>query len=539
MVRALALALVLCALPALAKPPRLTLFISVDALGTDLLLRHRPRLKGGLRQLMDTGAFYPYASYDYAETRTAPGHTTLATGANPWRHGIVDNRQVDRGTGKPQRVFEDAAHPALEAPLSPDDVSPANLLAETLADRLRLVTLEKGKALAFSGKGRASIPLAGRLGQAYWFDETVGKFVTGTWYTKELPDWLKAFNARQLPESYFGKQWTLLAPPAEYQGEDDRHFEGDFYGLGRTFPHPLHGGLEAPGPEAYTAFAISPYSNDVLAQVAQAAIEAEGLGKDDVPDLLSVSFSATDRVFHQYGPHSWEIQDTMLRLDQALGSLLGAAQRAAGGPGNLLVVLSADHGGAAAPEYWASVGVAAQRVDPGALSKGLTEALRTQFKTADLLATVEELDVYLGGKALVQGQVDGAAVRRAAALWLGQQPAVSVAVAKDDLATAPDMAGLMEPLRRGYYPGRSGDVLYVVKPFHVISAHEVGTNHGTPYAYDKQVPVIFAGRGVKPGLYVQEISTTDVAPTVAALLEMGMPASAEGKPRHEALTSGR
>jgi len=139
----------------------------------------------------------------------------------------------------------------------------------------------------------------------------------------------------------------------------------------------------------------------------------------------------------------------------------------------------------------------------------------------------------------VQGTVDGAAVRRAAAAWLSQQPAVTVAVAKDDLDTAPDVAGLVAPLRRGYYPGRSGDVLFVVKPFHVISAAETGTNHGTPYAYDKQVPVIFAGRGVKPGLYVQEISTTDVAPTVAALLEMGMPASAEGKPRHEALTAGK
>src|SRR4051794_38464565 len=99
MVRPLALALVLVALPALAKPPRLTLFITVDALGTDLLLRTRPKFKSGLRQLLDGGAFYPYGHYDYAKPRTASGHATLMTGADPWRHGIVDNRIVDRTLG--------------------------------------------------------------------------------------------------------------------------------------------------------------------------------------------------------------------------------------------------------------------------------------------------------------------------------------------------------------------------------------------------------------------------------------------------------
>ncbi|MCY1079407.1 alkaline phosphatase family protein [Archangium lansingense] len=539
MLRFLSLLLLLTALPALAKPPRLTLFITVDAMGSDLLLRTKPRLKGGLRQLIDSGAFYPYARYEYAKPRTAPGHTTLATGANPWRHGIVDNRIIDRATGKPERVFPDPAHPVLEAPLSLEDVSPANLMAETFADRLRLTTQEQGKAIALSGKARSAIPLAGRLGQAYWYDETVGKFVTGTWYTKELPGWLKTFNAANPSDTWFSKTWEPLLPRSEYVGEDDRPYEGEFYGLGRVFPHPLTGGLPSPGPQSYTAFAISPLSLDVVVKAARAAIEGENLGKDEVPDLLAVSFSATDRVYHQYGPNSWEMQDTMYRLDKAVGDLVALAERAAGGRANLLVVLSADHGGAAVPEQWAASGVGAERVDPRVLSKGLTEALRTQFPGTDITATVEELDVYLGGKTLEGGKVDGAAVRRAAAAWLLKQPAIPLAVARDDLYTMPDVAGLVEPLRRGYYPGRSGDVLFVVKPFHVISAEAVGTNHGAPYAYDQLVPLILAGKGVKPGIYPREISTTDVAPTVAALLEMNLPASAEGEPRYEALAPSR
>src|SRR6218665_381347 len=529
--------LLLTAVPGWANPPPLTLFITVDAMGTDLLLRHRPRLQGGVGKLMDSGAFYPYARYAYAKPRTAPGHATLATGANPWRHGIVDNRVIDRATGKPVRALPDAEHPVLEAPLSTDDVSPANLLAETIADRLRLATQEKGKAISISGKPRSAIPLAGRLGQAYWYDETVGKFITGTWYMKELPAWLKTFNASQPAAAWFNKTWEPLRPRSEYTGEDDRPYESEPSGLGRVFPHPLNGGLTAPGPESYSAFAISPLSFDLVVKAAGAAIAGEGLGKDDVPDMLGVSFSATDRVYHQYGPNSWEMQDTMYRLDKAVGDLVALAERAAGGRANLLVVLSADHGGAAVPEHWTASGMDARRVNPSVFAQQLTGVLRKQFG-GDVTAIAEETDVYLGGKTLESGTVDGAAVRRAAADWLRQQPGVFLAVARDDLYTMPDTAGLAMPLRRGYYPGRSGDVLFVVKPFHVITTDSTGTNHGAPYSYDQLVPVIFAGKGVRPGTYLREISTTDVAPTMAAALEMNPPASAEGTPRFEALGSG-
>jgi predicted AlkP superfamily pyrophosphatase or phosphodiesterase len=542
MVRPLALALTLVCLPALAKPPRLTLFITVDALGTDLLLRTRPKFKTGMRQLLDSGAFFPYGRFDYAKPRTAAGHTTLMTGADPWRHGIVDNRIVDRATGTPVSIFRDEAHPVLEVPLSVAtgaDTSPLNLMAETLGDRLRFSSRARGKVVALSGKGRAAIALAGRLGQACWFDETVGKFVTGTWYTKEFPTWLKAFNGRGLADGYFSQQWTPLLPKTEYLGEDDRAYEEDVAGMGRSFPHPLNGGLQAPGPRSYEALASSALSNDVLVQAARAAIEGEGLGKDEVTDLLAVSFSGTDRVFHAYGPYSWEMQDTLYRLDRAVGELVTAAERAAGGRANLVIVLTADHGGAAVPEHWASEGLPARRLSPKDLMPGLTQVLKTRFPQAEVTLIQEESDIYLGGKSMDDPKVDGAAVRRAAADWLSRQPGIAAAVARDDLYTAPDVAGLISPVRRGYYPGRSGDVLIVPQPFLVLSSTAAGTNHGTPYSYDQQIPVVFAGKGVKPGTYLQEINAMDVAPTLAAMMELGAPASAEGKPRTEFFTNGR
>ncbi|QSQ14882.1 alkaline phosphatase family protein [Myxococcus landrumensis] len=536
MIRALALMAALAALPAAARPPRLTLLITVDALGSDVLLRNRSRLQGALGRLLDTGAYFPYARYAYAKCRTAPGHTTLATGANPWRHGIVDNRWVDAATGKLVYAYVDPAHPVLEATQKPgSDSGPANLMAETLADRLRLATQERGKTVSVSFKSRSAIAMAGRLGQAWWFDTGVGKFVTGTWYTKEFPAWMKQFNERKLADASFGKKWELMRPREEYVGEDDRSYEADSYGLGRTFPHPLTGGLTAPGTDFYKAFAVSPDSHTLLVEAAKAAIAGEGLGQDAVPDLLAVSFSGTDEVFHEYGPYSWEMQDTMLRLDQALGALFAAAERAAGGRANLTIVLVADHGGATPPEQWAAAGLPAQRIQPKTVLQDVSAMVKERFGP-DVTVLMEEMDVYLRGPALDSGKVEGAQVRRAVADWLAKQPHVLAAVTRDELYTAPDPMGYLTAVRKGYFPGRSGDVMYVPRPFHVLYYAPDGSNHGTPHSYDAQVPVVFAGKGIKPGLYLTETDPVNVAPTISALLEMGMPASAEGKPLTEVLT---
>jgi hypothetical protein len=537
MTRALVLALLLLAAPALAKPPRLTLFITVDALGTDLLLRSRPKLKAGLAQLIDKGAFYPDVRYQQSLVATAPGHAVLSTGAYPWRTGIVANRVMNRTTGKEEPIFWDPTHPVLEAPPGVEDVSPEALLAETLSDHLRLFTAGAGKAIALSGKARAAIALAGHLGQAFWFNEQVGRFVTGTAYTKELPTWLRQLNERRLPDAGFGTEWTLLLPSKDYVGEDDRPFEAPAYGMRRTFPHPLSGGAPAAGPPSYAALASSPGGNELLLQAAKAAIAAEGLGKDDVPDLLSVSFSATDLIYHRFGPYSWEMQDALLRLDKQIADLVAVAEKAAGGRQNLLVVLSSDHAGAALPEELIAAGLQAIRVKPSVLKQGMAQELQTRFG-APLLVGFAEREVVLNDKTMADKKLDPVAVRRAAAQWLSRQPGIALAVARDDLDSGQEMSGYLQALRRSHYPGRSGDVAFILKPFAVLMEEDTGTTHGEPYAYDEQVPLVLYGKNVKPGLYRMQIHAGDVAPTAAMLMEMGAPASAEGEPRVESVVQG-
>jgi hypothetical protein len=274
---------------------------------------------------------------------------------------------------------------------------------------------------------------------------------------------------------------------------------------------------------------------DVLVQFAKAALDGEKLGRDDVTDVLAVSLSPIDRIYHLYGPYSWEMQDAMARLDRSLAELVAAADRAAGGRANDLIVICADHGGAAIPEEWAAQGMPAVRVNPNALQQGLTKDLEGRFGGGNLVQGIDETDVYLNAKAIADKKLDGAAVRRAAAQWLSGQPAVQLAVARDDLDSTAERAGMLRAIRMGYYPERSGDVMMVMKAFHVLDDETAGTNHGQPYAYDSQVPLLLAGHGVKPGVYPQEIHPVDVAPSIAALLEIGNPASAEGTARAEAI----
>jgi predicted AlkP superfamily pyrophosphatase or phosphodiesterase len=251
-----------------------------------------------------------------------------------------------------------------------------------------------------------------------------------------------------------------------------------------------------------------------------------------------VSFSALDRTYHLYGPTSWEVQDHLLRLDRALGDLIAAAERAAG-RGNVLVILSSDHGGANIPEEWAALGLPATRVSPAAIQKGLNEELEKRFGAPGLVTAIEEVDVYLDQKAIEAKKLDGGALRRAVATSLMRNADVQVAVAREDVEQLGSVAGLGNALRHAFHPERSGDVLFVLKPFRVLDSEPLGTSHGTPWSYDSEIPVLLMGRGVRPGVYPGPAKAIDVAPTAALLMELGAPAMAEGVPLSDALLLSR
>jgi predicted AlkP superfamily pyrophosphatase or phosphodiesterase len=522
---------VFLSMPTVAQPPRLVVFVSVDALGSELWLRHAPAFTKGFHTLQTQGAYFPIATYDIAETVTGVGHATLATGAWPNRHGIVGNKVFNRSTNALEAVFADGAVNRLgtdasaqpsSTPAKPEDLSPRNLLAETLSDVV--VRSRHGKSISISGKARAAIALGGHLGKAFWYDEKTGEFTSSSFYGAVLPAWIQKLNGEGLSAKTAASPWALSRKPETYFGLDEKPGESDWYGLKTIFPHPLNGSM----PNRFSALSVAPAMNDVLIEAAQRALQAEALGQDETPDLLSLSLSPLDRTFHLYGPSSWEIQDHLLRLDASLGRLIALAEKAAGGKQHLLVVLSADHGGADIPEAWAALGLPASRVRPTEVLEKLNQFLNAKFHAEKLAAAMEEIDVYLDIKKISEKKLDLKMVRHEAAEFLKTQDSFQMASSQDELGDVADET-LQHILKHSFHRVGSGDVLVVPKAFSVITDEPQGTAHGSPWSYDANVPVFFYGAGLQSGTHLNHIQPIDLAPTISAMLEMAPPAMSEGR----------
>ena len=356
-----------------ASPVRLAVLVVFDQMRGDYLQRW-DELYGddGFHRLERDGVWFQNCNYPYAGTVTGAGHASLATGTSGYKHGIIFNDWYDRKEGadvncathvRYQRV---PAAPIKEPAVKGAKVekprpggTPERMLAPTLADALKAATGGKAKVVSLSMKDRsAALPGGQRPDACYWFDSTDGNFVTSTYYRDAIHPWVADYNSTKPADAWFGKEWTRLRPNLDYEkysGPDDVVGEDVGYGEGRTFPHPLDGGLKMPGQKYYNAVYTSPFGNDILLGLVKRAIDAEKLGKHDVPDLLCVSFSSNDSIGHNWGPDSQEVLDVTLRSDLIVKELLQVLD-AKVGKGNYMLALSADHGVCPLPEVAAKQG---------------------------------------------------------------------------------------------------------------------------------------------------------------------------------------
>ncbi len=353
------------------QPPRLILQITVDALRGDLPGRYAGLYgDGGFRYLMDQGIHYTNAHYQHANTETIVGHVSLATGSVPAAHGMVGNVWFDRQTGRLTYNIEDQEYHLLTAGADVDRAteidptqkaanvdgrSPAAILTSTFSDELAAHYGGKSKIFAVSIKDRGAVSLAGHAGKAFWFSKSSGQFVTSSYYYDAYPEWVTAWNARGAVQAWAGTSWELMHDVSRYMhgGRDDRDYETDFPGFGRTFPHPY-----GPAGDKYytTRLTLSPAGDELVLNFARMLIDNERLGEDAVPDYLAVSFSSTDYVGHIFGASSLEMEDNLARLDRTLAQLLAFVDERVG-LGNTLIVLSADHGQPEVPGYLREMGI--------------------------------------------------------------------------------------------------------------------------------------------------------------------------------------
>jgi len=522
----LALLLVVLASPATFSSaynahPKLVVVIVIDQFRGDYQERYRDQFsEGGFRLLLDHGANFTDCNYDYANTRTAPGHATLFTGAYTNDHGIAANEWWDPKKKKMVTSVEDDDTRLVGIPGGKAGASPHNLLADTLGDELKLATQGQARVFAISLKDRAAVLPGGFAADgAYWIDHITGAWITSTYYRSDLPKWVQDFNGSNRAGKYWDREWKdtsgqVLRSTAHRKAKD--------------------------GSEAgfYEVVGSTPFANEYELEFARELVVYENLGGGKATDLLAISLSPNDILGHQVGPDSPEMAAMALALDNELADFFAFLGHQVG-LANLWIALSADHGIAPLPDVAKKFRIPAANLDSGKLETQINSALSAKFSSGNNAAYIK-LDYPVAW-------LDEDAFRAAHIKEHDAETAVGEAMkqvgirgyfTKSDLAEgeAPNTA-LGRKFQNSYTPEGGWYVLGVPEPYNVGYAH--GTDHASPYTYDTHVPLAFYGLPFRPGTYRTHAEPIDMAPTFASLLGINAPTHSVGRVLTEALAGPR
>lgn len=516
------------------KPhPKLIVGIVVDQMRYDYLYKYWDKYsEGGFKKLVNQGALFKNAHYNYIPTYTAPGHCSIYTGTFPSVHGIAGNEWLDRDAQKKIYCTIDTADGSIK-PVGTSDRkvgchSPRRQMVTTLGDELRMFTNFQSKVVGIALKDRSSILPAGHNASgAYWLDGTSGKFVTSSYYRDELPSWLVIFNKLSLVESYLSKPWNTLLPIEKYTESyaDNNRYEGKMSGeLAPVFPHNLP---EIRKKAGLGLIRETPFGNSLTKDLALAAIEGEELGKDDITDLLAISFSSPDYIGHHFGPQSIEVEDCYLRLDLELADLLTYLEKNIG-KDNFLLFLTADHGAAQNANYLKDQKIPAGYYRGQDVEDSLKTMLNRRYGQGDWLLSFMNEQVYLNRPLINSRRMNPDEVENNVARYLETLPNVYKALPGHILRQGAANSKIERLAQNGLHPNRSGDV-FVAMNFGYMDYSETGTTHGSTYSYDTQIPLVFYGKGIKPGNYFQAAEITDIAPTISGIANIPLPGAATGK----------
>jgi predicted AlkP superfamily pyrophosphatase or phosphodiesterase len=501
---------------AAAPPIRLILLIAVDQFRYDYLTRFRAEYTGGINRLLTEGAVFTDANLEHYPTVTAVGHATMLSGATPSVSGIIGNDWFDRDTGASVTSVTDRTVTPLGSPTG-SAASPRRLLVSTVGDELKMASrLPKRdpnapRVFGVSLKDRSAILTAGRGADgAFWWDTKTGAFVSSTYYFDQVPKWVGGFNERRPADVHAGALWTLLAAPSTSLSQ-----------------------LPPVGPALYDAVYGSPFGNMLLLDFAGELLRREQLGTRNATDLLAVGFSSNDSVGHTHGPDSPQVRDIAIRTDRAIGQLLNQVDKSVGLQ-HTLVAFTTDHGVAPVPEWARDRGLPGGRMTTAELFDPVQRALAARFGEGKWLLATAGSSPYLNYQLIDTLHLDAAEVRHVAAAAAMKVPHVARVYTRDQLLrgqVANDRIGTR--VLRGFNAQRSGDLEIILEPYWMRRAD--GTTHGTPYNYDAHIPLILMGRSIRPGTYSGHVALNDLAPTLATLAGVDIPAGSAGRVLTEAL----
>ncbi len=519
--------------PASPKPPqrpKLVVLLVVDQMRGDYVDKFRGQWTGGLKRLVDQGAWFRAAAYPYAATETCVGHSTISTGALPSTHGMIANAWWDRDAKKMVTCTADpkAKNYGYAGATAKGGDTAWRMLMPSFAEELKFQTGGATRVITFSLKARAAITMAGHKGDAAtWFDG--GGWMTSSAYGTMpfIDEYVKAHPMK----ADLGKTWNLSLPESFYWYDAKALGAAPPEGWDLAFPHVLGGTAAAKEPNAafYQQWASSPFADTYLTHLAETAVDQLGLGGSTATDFLGVSYSSIDYVGHEFGPRSHEIQDILITLDKDLAELFTHLDKKVG-RGNYVVALSADHGVVPIPDDMAKTGAEAGLLRLPEVQERIEKVLDSLNYPKPAIARLAGSDIYFVSTVYDRLRQDRAAMQAVADAAMAQPGMASVYWADEVQGRPATQSPMRQAVADSYFPGRSGDLILVPRPYWLIDSTPAGkvrpggTGHGSPYNYDQHVPILLMGYGIQPGEYYREVTPADIAPTLASLCSVTLAA---------------
>lgn len=510
--------------------PKLVVSIVVDQMRFDNLEKYNEGYSNnGFNRLIREGFNLKNNHINYVPTVTGPGHSSISTGSTPKTHGIVGNNWFDKKTQKDVYCTKDLNYENLGGNAYSAKMSPNNLLVNTLGDLNRIENDMNSKTISIAIKDRGSILMGGRKANAaYWFyGKDKGEWVSSKYYMEELPEWVDNFNNSGIVSTYI-REWNTLYNINSYKESrsDDNNFEKSFKGdPSVTFPYDINKLKHLN--DGYDMLKETPFGNNLTTDFAIEAISNEKLGKDQFTDVLTISYSSTDYIGHNFGVDAKETQDAYLRLDLEIERLLYFLDSYVG-ENEYTLFLTADHGASKIPAYLNSIGIKSQNIEEGTVKNILKDVLFKSYGSNQLISKVMNSQIYLNNEIINSLNLSFNSIEKTIINTLNQLKYIDKSYTSEDIINGNFDSGYDLLIQNGYNVLRSGDIIFKLKE-NVISYGNKGTTHGSGYTYDTHVPLIFFGKKIVQGESNVKTKITDIAPTIAKLLGLKQMSDSTGE----------
>ena len=516
--------------------PKLIVGIVIDQMRAEYLYRFQGNYaEDGFKRLLREGFNVKNTHYNYIPTATGPGHTSIYTGTTPVNHGIVSNDWYNRELGRSIYCAEDSTvflvdHLGVQKDKKFKNFSrsPKNNLTTTITDELKLFTNQRSKVIGVSLKDRGAIFPSGHLANAaYWYNPNNGHFVTSSYYMNKLPQWLIKFNNKKKSDSLLNQTWKTLLPIEKYIHSeiDDSSFEKKFKGKQLSiFPYNLKTLRKENG--NYKLITHVPQGNTLLTELVKATIKGENLGRNETTDFLTISYSSTDYVGHNFGIRSKELEDTYIRMDREIALLLKDLDTEVG-KDNYILFLTADHAGSDNPPFLKSKRLPGNFYNSKKIKENLNIYLSDIFGKDNYIAHIDKTQIYLSEKKIVKEKI----------LKASLQFLITIEGMKDVFAPelkvhSLDNSIISNVIKNSYNSKESGDILYQMHSGW-MEERLFGTTHSTAYTSDTHVPLLWYGWHIPKGETVKPHVITQITPTLSFLLDIPLPNASNREPIKE------